>query len=289
MKRELLPHPALKTSKSHTTNAEIPLQQVGVEGLDDYIDYTTDDLVKVGLAFLEHVQVTVHIRHPKRKHLTIILISPSGTSSVIAAPRYKDDSTEGFNPWTFMTDRRRICSQTMTELRRRRSITITIVVICVGAGFGFGLIYVLYRRYGTREGRQARYKAVTRDSDPDIESPYLLSDMESSPTRQPDIESPAASPIKGLSAKMGSPQKASPTDIVYPPPQKSVESKASSASQTIVRSALNNDFDPHSSTEGKRQEDRTPPSVNLHSRGSSNAENSIFLRRARIPRFRFVA
>ncbi|KAJ3071164.1 Proprotein convertase subtilisin/kexin type 7, partial [Quaeritorhiza haematococci] len=340
MKHELLPHPSLKTSKSHTANAEIPLQQVGVEGLDNHIDYTTDDLVKVGLASLEHVQVTVHIRHPERKHLTIILISPSGTSSVIAAPRYKDDSTEGFNPWTFMTvrcwgedprgrwtlriqdgrwgdvdsysgkpfekgqllfwqltlhgtcakedvvdqdddsaplsttnttdralptkDRRRICSQTMTEMRRRRSITITIVVICAGAGFGFGLIYVLYRRYGTREGRQARYKAVTRDSDPDIESPYLLSDMESSPTRQHDIESPADSPIKGLSAKMGSPQKASPTDISYPPAQKSVATNASISSQTVVRSASNNDFDSYSSTKGKRQEDRTTPSLNLH-------------------------
>ncbi|KAJ3416635.1 Proprotein convertase subtilisin/kexin type 7 [Chytridiales sp. JEL 0842] len=105
---QLLPSPALLISKSSHPNKRIPTTVTstdGKNGLEDSLHIGFDDLKSTGLAYLEHVQVTVRLRHPERRHLTIILVSPSGTPSTLAVPRFKDDSSEGFDPWTFMTVR----------------------------------------------------------------------------------------------------------------------------------------------------------------------------------------
>ena len=54
---------------------------------------------------LEHVTVTVSIKHPSRGALIINLMSPSGTISKLATVRKYDKSTEGFHDWTFSTVR----------------------------------------------------------------------------------------------------------------------------------------------------------------------------------------
>ncbi|KAI9206671.1 the Pro protein Convertase Furin [Polychytrium aggregatum] len=52
---------------------------------------------------LEHVQVVLRLVHPKRRFLTISLVSPAGTESILGTPRPRDTSDQGFNPWTFTT------------------------------------------------------------------------------------------------------------------------------------------------------------------------------------------
>ncbi|XP_041373167.1 proprotein convertase subtilisin/kexin type 7-like [Gigantopelta aegis] len=71
------------------------------------VPVTVDDYHIQGysLYVLEHVQVTVTITHPCRGTLGVVLICPSGTRSVIGAPRPNDNSTLGFSAWTFTTVR----------------------------------------------------------------------------------------------------------------------------------------------------------------------------------------
>ncbi|XP_071843732.1 proprotein convertase subtilisin/kexin type 7-like isoform X2 [Apostichopus japonicus] len=57
------------------------------------------------IATLEHVLVTVSLTHPSRGSLRIELISPSGTTSVLATPRKLDVSPDGLKGWTFSTVR----------------------------------------------------------------------------------------------------------------------------------------------------------------------------------------
>ncbi|BFZ25448.1 hypothetical protein BsWGS_28487 [Bradybaena similaris] len=59
----------------------------------------------LGLFTLENVQLTLTLSHPCRGKIGVTLTSPSGTVSVLAAPRPKDNSTEGFRDWTFTSVR----------------------------------------------------------------------------------------------------------------------------------------------------------------------------------------
>lgn len=52
----------------------------------------------------ETVEVTVNVSHAKRGQLRFELISPSGTTTVLGAPRAKDTAAD-FAPWTFSTPR----------------------------------------------------------------------------------------------------------------------------------------------------------------------------------------
>ena len=52
---------------------------------------------------LEHVRIYISLKHPRRGSLRITLISPSGTKSILLAPRQKDVSSDGFYNWPFMT------------------------------------------------------------------------------------------------------------------------------------------------------------------------------------------
>lgn len=52
---------------------------------------------------VEHVDVTVTLRHRCRGNLNITIVSPSGTSSNLLAPRRYDTSDKGLSDWSFMT------------------------------------------------------------------------------------------------------------------------------------------------------------------------------------------
>ncbi|XP_060071987.1 proprotein convertase subtilisin/kexin type 7-like [Ylistrum balloti] len=64
-----------------------------------------EDIRGFDLLTLEHVQIMLSVDHPYRGYLEIHLQCPSGTKSVIGAPRKLDNSTKGFSGWTFSTVR----------------------------------------------------------------------------------------------------------------------------------------------------------------------------------------
>lgn len=99
----ILPSPALKFTFNN--QAKETMDYNTENGYKSDISIMEDQVGEIGLARLEHVQVTVSITHPERSHLRIILVSPAGTHSVLAANRPKDGSSAGYNPWTFMTVR----------------------------------------------------------------------------------------------------------------------------------------------------------------------------------------
>lgn len=98
IEHKLLPKSSLTFSKEISPRLDIPLDS---EPIESEIILSSDEVNTI--ASLEHVQVTVKILHKNRRYLTIKLISPSGTTSLLSTKRPDDDSSEGFNPWTFMT------------------------------------------------------------------------------------------------------------------------------------------------------------------------------------------
>jgi len=54
---------------------------------------------------LEHVTVTLTLEHTARSQVTIVLVSPIGTESVLAPKRPADKSRSGYSEWTFTTVR----------------------------------------------------------------------------------------------------------------------------------------------------------------------------------------
>jgi len=98
IKHKILPVAPLKFDKEVSPRLTIPIDNKPIE--------TTMELTEeeVGaLHSLEHVQITVKLPHKNRRYLTIKLISPSGTESLLATERPEDQGTDGFNGWTFMT------------------------------------------------------------------------------------------------------------------------------------------------------------------------------------------
>ncbi|KAM8769614.1 proprotein convertase subtilisin/kexin type 7 isoform 1-T2 [Acanthopagrus schlegelii] len=63
------------------------------------------DLKRSGMETLEHVAVTVTITHPCRGNLEIVLVCPSGMTSIIGARRAIDRDPAGYQDWTFSTVR----------------------------------------------------------------------------------------------------------------------------------------------------------------------------------------
>ncbi|KAM9358664.1 proprotein convertase subtilisin/kexin type 7 [Symphorus nematophorus] len=63
------------------------------------------DLKQSGMETLEHVAVTVTITHPCRGNVEIVLVCPSGMTSVIGARRVIDREAGGYQDWTFSTVR----------------------------------------------------------------------------------------------------------------------------------------------------------------------------------------
>ncbi|ANB14761.1 kexin KEX2 [Sugiyamaella lignohabitans] len=72
-------------------------------GSKSLISVTADELSKANVERIEHVNVLVNIRHINRGSLTVVLTSPDGVKSELAAPRIKDQSADGIVDWTFMS------------------------------------------------------------------------------------------------------------------------------------------------------------------------------------------
>ncbi|EPS44652.1 hypothetical protein H072_1351 [Dactylellina haptotyla CBS 200.50] len=75
----------------------------GNKGLSTTIEITKEQLENANLQRLEHVTVTIDLAHTRRGDLDVDLISPKGIKSRIAVQRPKDQSTDGYKQWTFMT------------------------------------------------------------------------------------------------------------------------------------------------------------------------------------------
>lgn len=71
--------------------------------ITSYFDVTEADTNAANLERVEHVTVTVNIRHQHRGDVTVDLASPDGVVSNLATVRRYDASQEGFDNWTFMT------------------------------------------------------------------------------------------------------------------------------------------------------------------------------------------
>uniref|UniRef100_A0A3Q3R7B2 P/Homo B domain-containing protein n=1 Tax=Monopterus albus TaxID=43700 RepID=A0A3Q3R7B2_MONAL len=66
---------------------------------------SAEDLRQSGMETLEHIAVTVTITHPCRGNLEIVLVCPSGMTSIIGARRVIDNDPAGYQDWTFSTVR----------------------------------------------------------------------------------------------------------------------------------------------------------------------------------------
>ncbi|XP_044057288.1 proprotein convertase subtilisin/kexin type 7 isoform X2 [Siniperca chuatsi] len=63
------------------------------------------DLRQSGMETLEHVAITLTITHPCRGNVEIVLVCPSGMTSIIGARRAIDRDPAGYQDWTFSTVR----------------------------------------------------------------------------------------------------------------------------------------------------------------------------------------
>jgi kexin len=75
----------------------------GDQGLVSVVGVTEADLKQANLERLEHVTVTMNIAHARRGDLSVDLISPNGVISHLSEARIHDDSTRGYEDWTFMS------------------------------------------------------------------------------------------------------------------------------------------------------------------------------------------
>lgn len=73
------------------------------EGVSSLITIDSSMLQRANLAALEHVQITVNIKHQRRGEVKVALESPTGIISLLASPRQFDESSEGMVDWTFMS------------------------------------------------------------------------------------------------------------------------------------------------------------------------------------------
>ncbi|KAF9345760.1 pheromone processing endoprotease [Mortierella sp. AD094] len=77
--------------------------QTGQIGLPSVFEVTEDALKGVKFGTLEHVTVTLNVRHEFRGEVEVELRSPDNIISRLAEARRFDTSTEGFVNWTFMS------------------------------------------------------------------------------------------------------------------------------------------------------------------------------------------
>lgn len=75
----------------------------GSKGLASKFKVTPEMLKEANLARLEHVQVTMNIDHTRRGDLSVDLVSPKGMVSHLSVTRRRDESTNGYDSWTFMS------------------------------------------------------------------------------------------------------------------------------------------------------------------------------------------
>lgn len=66
-------------------------------------DKDSSGTCKHAITKLEHVTVTITLKHRSRGDLSIELLSPNGTKSKLLHTRHNDDSKNGLKDWSFMT------------------------------------------------------------------------------------------------------------------------------------------------------------------------------------------
>ncbi|CCU77974.1 unnamed protein product [Blumeria hordei] len=81
-------------------NQEIPQ---GDAGLAVSFEVTQEMLSNANLKRLEHVTVTINIKHGKRGDLSTDLVSPAKIVSHLSVVRRQDSSNKGYDDWTFMS------------------------------------------------------------------------------------------------------------------------------------------------------------------------------------------
>jgi kexin len=82
-------------------NKEIPQEKnTDVRGV---FNVTMADLDRVNMSRMEHITISVTMKHKKRGDVNVQLISPNNVVSQLAVGRPYDSSGDGFKNWTFMT------------------------------------------------------------------------------------------------------------------------------------------------------------------------------------------
>jgi kexin len=82
-------------------NQAIPQGNDG--GLAVPFEVTAAMLEEANLERIEHVTVTMNVKHGKRGDISVDLVSPDNMVSHIATTRRLDASTQGYDDWTFMS------------------------------------------------------------------------------------------------------------------------------------------------------------------------------------------
>ncbi|KAJ1914395.1 pheromone processing endoprotease [Mycoemilia scoparia] len=103
--RNVAPQTSLK-SEVITVDKEIPSvdnNEARAVGVESSHTFTEEDIKNASLKRLEHVTVTVNIDASYRGNIEVLLVSPSGKVSQLAAPRIFDGDKSGFRDWTFST------------------------------------------------------------------------------------------------------------------------------------------------------------------------------------------
>jgi kexin len=75
----------------------------GDQGLASEFDVTKDALKKANFARVEHVTLTMNIKHAKRGDLSVELRSPDHIVSHLSVSRPNDKADSGYEGWTFMS------------------------------------------------------------------------------------------------------------------------------------------------------------------------------------------
>uniref|UniRef100_A0A8C9ZQK5 Proprotein convertase subtilisin/kexin type 7 n=1 Tax=Sander lucioperca TaxID=283035 RepID=A0A8C9ZQK5_SANLU len=96
--------PFLVSYQSSVIKEEVPIPTYPDELIRIW-KVSAADLRQSGMETLEHVAVTVTITHPCRGNVEIVLVCPSGMTSVIGARRAIDRDPAGYQDWTFSTVR----------------------------------------------------------------------------------------------------------------------------------------------------------------------------------------
>ena len=76
----------------------------GDKGLASIFEVTADMLKEANLERVEHVTLTMNLKHQRRGDVSVELISPDGMVSHLSTTRKNDqDATQGYADWTFMS------------------------------------------------------------------------------------------------------------------------------------------------------------------------------------------
>jgi len=86
-----------------SANVNAHSQLVTREGANATIVVTQADLDGANFESLEHITVAVNVKHNRRGNVRVLLVSPHGSVSILAAHRRYDDAKTGFPGWVFMT------------------------------------------------------------------------------------------------------------------------------------------------------------------------------------------